>query len=357
MTIRLTWARVAGALVALVAAALLVSFSGVVTIAASSGHWAITDWFLHWTMQNSVRTHAFLQGEKTPRTTDGRLVSAAGHFAAACASCHGAPGVRPSPVMQKATPPAPDLTRLDPDKYSDRELFYILTHGVKMTGMPAWGSAHPRPDEVRRMVAFVRALRTLTPAQYRALAGEATGAGTTGAAGVASGTLEGCVACHGADGRGRGQPDIPLLGQQDPAYLARALADYAANRRSSAVMQNAAATLTVDERAALARHFAAMPGLGALPAGSDAARALVERGLPRAQLPACASCHGPGKRQPVLAGQKAAYIAQRLRDWRGEKDVVDARKPQAVMPVIARRIPEEMIDPLARYLAGTGATP
>ena len=356
MTIRITWKRIVLALLAAAAAALLVSFSGVITIAASSGHWAITDWFLHWTMRNSVRTHAFFEGEKTPIARDGDLVSAAGHFAAACASCHGAPGLRPSPVMQKATPPAPDLTRLDPGKYSDGELNYILTHGVKMTGMPAWGSAHPRPDEVRRMVAFVRLLPRLDAAGYRALSGAATGAGKAGVAGIAGGTVEGCVACHGSDGRGRGQRDIPVLGGQDPAYLARALADYAAGRRASAVMQNAAARLTAAEREALARHFAAMPGLspslGVPPAGDARAAALVTRGNAAIQLPACVSCHAPGKRAPVLAGQRPAYLAQRLRDWRGEKEVVDARKPQEVMPVIARRIPEEMIDPIARYLAG-----
>jgi len=32
--------------------------------------------------------------------------------------------------------------------------------------------------------------------------------------------------------------------------------------------------------------------------------------------------------------------------------VVDSRKSQSTMPVIARRIPEDMIDPLAQYLAG-----
>ena len=55
-----------------------------------------------------------------------------------------------------------------------------------------------------------------------------------------------------------------------------------------------------------------------------------------------------------LAGQRASYLAQRLRQWRGEKEVVDARKSHATMPVIARRIPEDMIEPLAAYLAGTG---
>jgi len=100
-------------------------------------------------------------------------------------------------------------------------------------------------------------------------------------------------------------------------------------------------------------HFAAMPGIGATkPTGSIEAARIDREGLPKVQLPACASCHAPGKPYPVLAGQRASYIAQRLRNWRGDETVVDARKSQSTMPVIARRIPEDMIDPLARYLAG-----
>ena len=351
MTIRITWLRAIVALIGVGAAGMLFAWSGIFNIAASSGHWAITDWFLHWTMRNSVKTHSFFDTPKDPRMLDGELVSAAGHFAAACASCHGAPGVRPSPVMQKATPHAPNLA-VNAREWSDRHLFYILEHGVKFTGMPAWG-AKGRPDEIRRMVAFVRRLPTMSPEEYWRLSGEAAGAGSVGAQGVDSGTLAGCVACHGADGKGRGQADIPVLGGQNPRYLAQALADYASGKRASAVMQNAAATLRPEERVALARHFAAMPGLtGPRPAQDARVRQIVERGLPERQLPACVSCHAPGKPQPVLYGQKATYIAERLRRWKGAKEVVDARKPQEVMPVLARRIPEEMIEPIALYLAG-----
>jgi cytochrome c553 len=357
MTIRLTWKRIVAVLVGLAAAGLLFAWSGVMNIAASSGHWAITDWFLHWTMRNSVKTHAFFDSPEDVIATDGQLVSAAGHFAAACATCHGAPGQRPSPVMQKATPPAPDLT--DPalkNKWTDAQLFYILRHGVKFTGMPAWGAAG-RDDEIRRMVAFVRRLPTLSPAQYRALSGMATGAGTTGAPALGDNVLAGCVACHGADGRGRGQRDIPVLGGQNPRYLEQALRDYASGTRASAVMANAAATLTAQERRAMARHFAALPGLGtAAPAGGDArVRTIVMRGLPERQLPACAGCHAPGKAQPVLAGQRASYLAQRLRQWRHDDATIDARQPQDAMAVIARRIPDDMVEPLARYFAGVEA--
>ena len=97
-----------------------------------------------------------------------------------------------------------------------------------------------------------------------------------------------------------------------------------------------------------------MPGLGGtIPTGRDEiAERIIQRGLPDRQLPACASCHTSSKPYPVLHGQNASYIAARLRRWQGDKEVVDARKSHATMPVIARRIPEEMIEPLARYFAG-----
>jgi cytochrome c553 len=194
------------------------------------------------------------------------------------------------------------------------------------------------------MVAFVRRLPDMTPAQYRALVNETEPATDLGA----------CTGCHGADGRGRGAPDIPVLGGQDPAYLLGALQGYASGRRSSAVMQQVAMRMEPAEMVAAARRFAAMPGLGAPPSSGNAAAArIVTQGVPERQLPACASCHASGKPYPVIAGQRAAYIAQRLRHWHGDETVVDARKSQATMPVIARRIPEEMIDPLARYLAGS----
>jgi len=346
MTIRITWARAIAAIVALIVAGLLFSWSGVFNVAASSGHWKITDWFLHWTMRNSVRTHAALTVPDDPKAGD-EVVSAAGLFKESCAACHGAPGVRPLPVMQAATPPAPDLA-INAREWTDKQLFWILKHGVKFSGMPAW-AAKDRDDEVRRMVAFVRLLPEMSPATYRALT-EVPGSGT---AGPDAARIAVCAGCHGTDGRGRGQPDMPVLGGQSPVYLRAALQAYATGKRQSAVMANAAATLTPGEMTRLARHFAAMPGLGTTTAsGSVNAARIVREGLPAKQLPACASCHALGKPYPVLAGQSASYIAQRLRNWRGDETVVDARKSQATMPVIARRIPEDMIDPIAAYLAG-----
>jgi cytochrome c553 len=334
MTIRLTWKRLVLGLAALALLGMGFAWSGLFPIAASSGHWAITDWFLHWTMQNSARTYSTFQTPQAVRD-DGAPVSAAGHFQQSCAVCHGAPGTPPSPVMQAATPPAPDLARTV-GGYSDRELFWIVRHGVKYTGMPAW-PAGERPDEVRRMVGFLRRLPDMSAEDYRTL--------TAGP----PGPLARCTGCHGSDGRGRGQADIPIIAGQKEPFLLSAFRDFASGKREGAVMQVAAAGMSETEMRAAARYFANLPGLRA---GSPArSHSIADRGLPDKQLPACLSCHAPGKTAPLLSGQRPEYLAARLRLWRGEETVVDARKPRDPMAVIARRIPETEIDGLADALS------
>lgn len=339
MMVKVTIGRVVLAACTLLALGLGIAAAGLVPIAASSGHWKITDWFLHWTMQNSARTYSAVQTPKQVRDDSG-LVSAAGHFRQACQVCHGAPGALPSPVMQAATPPAPDLAKTA-GHYTDRELFWIIRHGVKYTGMPAW-PVSGRDDEIRRMVGFVRRLPTMTPQQYRDLTEQTPAAAAPPAVG-------GCVGCHGSDGLGRGQPDIPLIAGQDAAYLAQALRRYRAGKRGSAAMQVAASGLGDSAIVALSGYYAGLNGLPRTPIAP--LHPIAASGLPEAQLPACASCHAEGKSAPRIAGQRPEYLAERLRQWRGDDTVVDARKPRQPMAVIARRIPAEDIDQLAQALS------
>jgi len=247
--------------------------------------------------------------------------------------------------MQAATPHAPDLA-VTVDHYSDAELFWIVQHGVKYTGMPAW-PVQDRPDEVRRMVGFLRALPGMSAARYTQLTETAPVGGIES---LRPGLLESCAGCHGADGMGRGQEDIPIIAGQKPGHLFEALRRYADGKRSSGPMQVAAAALSSEEMSALARHFAAMPGLRDTPLARS--HPFITDGAPERQLPACASCHAPGKSAPLIGGQRSTYIADRLKAWRGKETVVDVDKPQLPMPVIARRIPEAEIDALAEALEG-----
>ena len=58
--------------------------SGLYSVAASSGHWDITHWLLHFSLGSSVRTHAL--GIEVPDLDAPRLVrQGAGHFHTGCA--------------------------------------------------------------------------------------------------------------------------------------------------------------------------------------------------------------------------------------------------------------------------------
>lgn len=335
---------------------LALAWSGLINVAASSGHWQMTDWFLHWVMRNSVRAQAAMSVDE-PATDPTGLVSAAGHYVVNCAPCHGAPGERRSLVMQAATPPPPDLP-LTAAAYDGPELFWIIKHGVKFTPMPAWPTQQ-RDDEVRRMAAFVQRLPRMSATRYRELA-YGTGRIAGGKAIVLEEALADCERCH-AD-NGRGQPDIPVLAGQKSGYLRAALIAFTSGTRHSALMSAAVARVEPALLSELADHYAGLPGLdpdhdpraAAAPAGIDSmAVRIVRDGIPEADLPACSKCHSPGKRPdyPVLAGQKPEYLAARLRAWQAGEELVEARRPNLTMPMIARRIPKDMIDPLALHFA------
>ena len=372
MILKLTWKRVLATVAAAAVLGMAIAWSGVINIGASTGHWAVTDWFLHWAMRNTVRTYAaFTVDHAAAELPDdgSQLVSAAGHYAAQCAVCHGAPGEQPSPVIQAATPAPPDLAKTA-GTWSGRQLFWIVKHGIKFTPMPAW-PAQDRDDEVRQMAAFVAKLPGMSAQEYRRLAYGERGRVVAGKVAQLEEALPDCDRCHAADGRG--QADIPVLAGQKATYLAAALRAFAAGKRSSAVMESAAARIDPGLIPALAEHYASLPraaqpeatdgdvrdagegaGAGAGEgAGGPSAAEVVQKGLPEANLPACSSCHGPDKRPgyPMLDGQKTEYLAARLRHWRGDPTVVDARKSTAPMPMIARRIPEHLVEPLARHFA------
>lgn len=84
--------------------------------------------------------------------------------------------------------------------------------------------------------------------------------GMAQAANVAAGkelvTQKGCVACHGADGKGVGNADYPKLAGQYASYLEHALRAYRKGERTNAIMAGFAQALTDTEIADLAAFFA-----------------------------------------------------------------------------------------------------
>ena len=341
------WKHIAGLFAAGALAAILIAWSGIIGIQASTGHWKATDWFLHWAMRSSVRTAAL--GTTEPAFSEGMLPMAAGHFEAGCAVCHGSPAMQRPDSVRNMLPVPPDLK----DKiasWSDAELFQIVRHGIRFTGMPAWPVAG-REDEAWAMVAFLRRYPRLDAEGYRALAGFAATQST-----ATERVIETCNGCHSPD-RLDAQSLIPQLSGQSLPYLEQALAAYADGTRSSGVMAVALNGSGEAERRGLARHFAGQPAtFRQLPSeGSRRGEALARMGDPDRRIPACLSCHdktGANPAFPRLSGQPAAYLENQLRLFaektRGGGPFKD------VMIRVAETLEDEDRAALAAYFAARG---
>ena len=94
-----------------------------------------------------------------------------GHYDEMCTLCHGGPGIERSEIGKGLNPQAPDLAKAV-KAWTPRQLFWIINHGVKMTGMPSFGATHD-DDEVWSIVAFVEKLPQISPEQYQRMKREA----------------------------------------------------------------------------------------------------------------------------------------------------------------------------------------
>ena len=303
----------------------LVAASGIVSIKASSGHWAVTRWFLNFSSGRSVALHS--SGITAPPLDDPALVlKGAGHYETGCKACHGSPERFGPSIARAMTPKPPDLRTAVP-QWDSNELFYIVKHGIKFTGMPAW-PAFERDDEVWAMVAFLRALPDMGPEEYERLvfgpAPAETGRGPLQALLPPEEPpriiAENCARCHGETGGGRGLGAFPKLAGQRPDYLYGSLTAYARGNRRSGIMQPVASGLDPEAMREIALYYARLTPVRTARAGrgdADRGREIAMRGVPERRVPACVHCHGPSATRrnpfyPVLAGQYADYLELQL---------------------------------------------
>src|SRR5215472_9176670 len=143
-----------------------VIYAGIYDVAATSPHSRVTSWLLETARIRSIKAQA--AGIAVPPGLDdpAKLVIGVGHYAAHCAVCHGAPGVPKGDIARGLYPEPPDLTKAAP-LYTPAELFWIVKHGIKMTGMPAW-SDHSN-EELWATVGFLQKLTSMSEQDYAKL--------------------------------------------------------------------------------------------------------------------------------------------------------------------------------------------
>lgn len=299
----------------LMLAAIVVVSSGVVPAKASSGHWPITAWALEFAMERSMSTNS-LSIVPPPLENEALITRGAAHFQVGCAWCHGQPGSSPGRIVLQMTPHPSDLNE-ELEKWSSRELFFIVRHGVKFTGMPGW-PAVKRDDEVWGLVAFLERFRSMNSAEYAERSGleEIELARKQQQAGVAipEVVVSQCVSCHGVDGQGR--TAFPSLASQKPEYVAMALASYRSGQRPSGTMGPIAAELSDDDIQQTVEYFAKQVGrrqsIPMTDAEQELALQLIEKGDPQKRVGACQSCH------PLRSGAASSTVAEYYPDLNGQ---------------------------------------
>jgi mono/diheme cytochrome c family protein len=159
------------ALLILIGVATALVWSGKYDVGADEPHYAWTHSVLDTLRVRSVAVRA--ADIQVPDLQDpGRIRRGAGNYVAMCESCHLAPGVDETELHKGLYPKPPKLT--DPKNIDPARAFWVIKHGIKATGMPAWGKSMEDPY-IWDMVAFLLTLPKLTPEQYAAEAAASEG--------------------------------------------------------------------------------------------------------------------------------------------------------------------------------------
>lgn len=143
-------------------------WSGVYNVAADVPDSSFTRYVMGATREHSIAQRA--HGVEAPSLADPAMIKeGAVHYMENCSGCHLAPGMDDSEIRHGLNPRPPNLTRFAPDP---AEAFWIIKHGIKMTGMPAWGPTHD-DQKIWAMVAYLQKQPKMSAEEFRQLTANA----------------------------------------------------------------------------------------------------------------------------------------------------------------------------------------
>ena len=218
-------------------------YSGAYDISATDQHTPPVYWLMDIAMRRSVAVRA--DERATPDLTRAEAIESGFRlYQARCVQCHGGPGVSPDGAALGMTP-VPGYLVPTAREWSAAQLHWVVKHGIKMTGMPAW-KYRMSDEEIWQVVAFVKErLPYVTPEQYREMAARLspvpakpraeTSAGETAQGDARAGRRAmdqyACATCHvipGITGATK-QVGPPLEGMASRSYIAGVLENSTGN--------------------------------------------------------------------------------------------------------------------------------
>lgn len=146
-------------------------YSGLYPIGADVPHNSLTYWGLELLRERSIVRVASNIEVPNDLDTATRLLRGGADYNDMCASCHLTPSKNQSDFTLGLYPSPPNLSLKDNENdgfYAQQRQFWIIKHGIKASGMPAWAPGHD-DERIWNMVAFLKRLPELSPQEYQIL--------------------------------------------------------------------------------------------------------------------------------------------------------------------------------------------
>ncbi len=174
-------------LAALGIAAGMIHGGGLTNFAADEPHAELINGVIAFTRERFIAARS--EDIEVPDLNDpAMLADGAAHYVPMCSGCHLGPGTQDTEVRRGLYPQPPNLAQpsghAGGHDHSDMQTaakrqFWIVKHGIKMTGMPAWGATHD-DEAIWGLVAFLQKLPEMSPEEFAALSEGAGGHGRSG---------------------------------------------------------------------------------------------------------------------------------------------------------------------------------
>lgn len=167
-------------------------WSGIYNIGADDTHTKPVYSMLQTLRERSITARA--DKLRPPNLEDpARIRQGAGNYNAMCTGCHLGPGMAATELSNGLYPSPPNLSKADVGNPAHH--FWVIKHGIKASGMPAWGKS--MDDEyIWNMVAFLQELPKLDAGQYQAMVASSGGHSHGGGESEPHGHADGTPAEH-----------------------------------------------------------------------------------------------------------------------------------------------------------------
>lgn len=144
--------------------------AGAIDMAADKPHRPAVHRLIEWAREQSIARRAADIVPPVDLSDAGRIRRGAGNYDAMCANCHLSPGSEDSEIRKGLYPTPPNLSKpanADDSDRTDARRFWIIKHGVKASGMPAWSKGGMEDEAIWDLTAFLKIMPSLSQEEYR----------------------------------------------------------------------------------------------------------------------------------------------------------------------------------------------